>query len=97
MTHTYSFSFGSPYILLLSLLVALVGSLFPFVFYGKGIELLGSVKASLFVTVEPVTSAILTWMCFGTRFTKEDIIGFLLILGAIEGVSVMTFKMKKKD
>lgn len=97
MTHTYSFSFGSTYIFLLSLLVAIVGSLFPFVFYGKGIELLGSVKASLFVTVEPVTSAVLTWMCFGTRFTKEDIIGFLLILGAIEGVSVMTFKTKKKD
>ena len=58
-------------------------------------EFFGSVKASLFVTVEPVTCAVLTGLCFKTKFVLPDIIGFVLILGAIEVVSVITFKEKK--
>lgn len=75
--------------------VAIVGTLIPFTVYGIGIEILGSVKASLFVTVEPVISAILTWLIFGTRFTAMDICGFLLILGAVQLVAVLTFKNNK--
>lgn len=82
-------------IILLSVAVAIIGSLFPFVLYGIGIRILGSVKASLFVTVEPVTSAVLTWLCFKTKFVLPDIVGFVLILGAIEVVSVITFRVKK--
>ena len=37
-------------------------------------EFFGSVKASLFVTVEPVTSAVLTGLCFKTKFVLPDII-----------------------
>ena len=39
-----------------------------------GAEFFGSVKASLFVTVEPVTSAVLTGLCFKTKFVLPDII-----------------------
>lgn len=95
-TGTYSFPKVSADIMLLSLAIAIIGSLFPFVLYGMGIGILGSVKASLFVTVEPITSALLTWICFKTRFVFQDIMGFVLILGAIEVVSVITFKTKKK-
>lgn len=95
-TGTYSFPKISADIMLLSVAVAIIGSLFPFVLYGMGIGILGSVKASLFVTVEPITSAILTWLCFKTRFVVQDIMGFVLILGAIEVVSVITFKTKKE-
>lgn len=94
-TGTYRLPEVSADIILLSVVVAIIGSLFPFVLYGIGIRILGSVKASLFVTVEPVTSAVLTWLCFKTKFVLPDIIGFVLILGAIEVVSVITFKEKK--
>ncbi len=97
VTGTYSFPKVSADIMLLSLAIAIIGSLFPFVLYGMGIGILGSVKASLFVTVEPITSALLTWICFKTRFVFQDIMGFVLILGAIEVVSVITFKTKKID
>ncbi len=97
VTGTYSFPKVSADIMLLSLAIAIIGSLFPFVLYGMGIGILGSVKASLFVTVEPITSALLTWICFKTRFVFQDIMGFVLILGAIEVVSVLTFKTKKID
>ena len=96
-TGTYRLPEVSANIILLSVAVAIIGSLFPFVLYGMGIRILGSVKASLFVTVEPVTSAVLTWLCFKTKFVLPDIIGFVLILGAIEVVSVITFKVKKVD
>ena len=94
-TGTYRLSEVPANIILLSVAVAIIGSLFPFVLYGIGIRILGSVKASLFVTVEPVTSAVLTWLCFKTKFVLPDIVGFVLILGAIEVVSVITFRVKK--
>lgn len=94
-TGTYRLPEVPANIILLSVAVAIIGSLFPFVLYGIGIRILGSVKASLFVTVEPVTSAVLTWLCFKTKFVLPDIVGFVLILGAIEVVSVITFKEKK--
>ena len=94
-TGTYRLPEMPANIILLSVAVAIIGSLFPFVLYGIGIRILGSVKASLFVTVEPVTSAVLTWLCFKTKFVLPDIIGFVLILGVIEVVSVITFKEKK--
>ena len=96
-TGTYCLPKVSANIILLSVAVAIIGSLFPFVLYGIGIRILGSVKASLFVTVEPVTSAVLTWLCFKTKFVLPDIAGFVLILGAIEVVSVITFRVKKVD
>ena len=96
-TGTYRLPKVSANIILLSVAVAIIGSLFPFVLYGMGIRILGSVKASLFVTVEPVTSAVLTWLCFKTKFVLPDIVGFVLILGAIEVVSVITFRVKKVD
>lgn len=96
-TGTYRLPEVSADIILLSVAVAIIGSLFPFVLYGMGIRILGSVKASLFVTAEPVTSAVLTCLCFKTKFVLPDIIGFVLILGAIEVVSVITFKVKKVD
>ena len=96
-TGTYRLPEVSANIILLSVAVAIIGSLFPFVLYGMGIRILGSVKASLFVTVEPVTSAVLTWLCFKTKFVLPDIVGFVLILGAIEVVSVITFRVKKVD
>lgn len=52
-------------------------------------------KASLFVTVEPVSSALLTWIFLGTQFTSMDLIGFLLILGSIQVVAIMTFHNEK--
>lgn len=95
ITGTISFPPMSLSIFAASMGVAIFGSLIPFVIYGIGIGILGSVKASLFVTVEPISSAILTYLVFGTKFTAPDILGFLLILGAIEMVAILTFRKEK--
>lgn len=96
LTGTYSFPHMSLPVFAAAMGVAVFGSLIPFVIYGIGIGILGSVKASLFVTVEPISSAILTFLIFGTQFTAPDILGFLLILGSIEMVAVMTFRAEKE-
>ena len=90
ITQTFTFPHMQP-----RLWVATFGSLIPFTIYGIGIGILGSVKASLFVTVEPISSALLTWLFLGTTFTFMDICGFLLILGSIETVAILTFKTEK--
>lgn len=97
LTRTSSIPAMKPSVLLAAIGVAFVGTLIPFVIYGIGIGILGSVKASLFVTVEPISSAILTWLVFGTKFTLPDILGFLLILGSIELVALLTFRDEKRE
>ena len=95
VTKTFSLPHMDGRIIAASLAVAIVGSLIPFTIYSLGISILGSVKASLFVTVEPVSSALLTWIFLGTQFTRMDLIGFLLILGSIQVVAIMTFHNEK--
>ena len=95
ITRTFTFPHMNIQILTASLAVAIVGSLIPFTIYGIGISILGSVKASLFVTVEPVTSALLTWLVLGTKFSGMDLAGFLLILGSIQMVAIQTFRNEK--
>lgn len=92
LTQTFHLPAMDAKVALASVGVAIIGTLIPFTLYGIGIGILGTIKASLFVTVEPISSALLTWLIFGTVFTLPDIMGFLLILGAIEVVAVMTFR-----
>ena len=80
ITQTFTFPHMQPRLWVAAMAVATFGSLIPFTIYGIGIGILGSVKASLFVTVEPISSA----LC-----------GFLLILGSIETVAILTFKTEK--
>lgn len=95
ITQTFSMPHMRAGAVVAALGVAVVGTLIPFTLYGIGIGILGSVKASLFVTVEPVSSAILTWIFMDAAFSAMDICGFLLILGAIQVVAVMTFRDNK--
>ena len=67
----------------------------PFVIYGKGVKWLGAVKASLFVTIEPVFSAILAFIFLNTKFAIIDIIGFISIIVAIELTAMKTMKNNK--
>ena len=67
----------------LTLAITIVGTLIPFLIYGIGVQILGNVKASLFVTVEPIFSAIMAFLFLKVSFTKIDIVGLFCIIGAI--------------
>lgn len=81
----------------LIMLITIVGTLIPFLTYGKGVQILGNVKASLFVTVEPVMSAILAFFLVKQKFTAIDILGFLCIIGAVQFVAFRTLHGKKNS
>lgn len=81
----------------LLLSISVFGTLIPFSIYGKGVEWLGNVMASLFVTIEPVFSAILAIVLLKTNFTKIDVLGFCCIIAAIQFVAYKELKQSKKD
>lgn len=72
-------------------------SLIPMLLYGKGVAILGNMRASLFVTVEPVFSALVSAMLHLKKFTITDIIGFLLILIPIETVAIISARKEKLE
>ena len=70
-----------------TLVIIIFSTLIPFIIYGKGVQILGPVKASLFVTIEPIASALLAYFVTHIQFTAMDLLGFFLILAAIEFVA----------
>lgn len=83
--------------IILFLAISVFGTLIPFSIYGKGVEILGNVRASLFVTVEPIFSAILAVILLKTHFVKADILGFICIITAIQLVAYSSLKASKQD
>lgn len=83
------------YSITLIAIITIFGTMVPFVIYGKGVKWLGAVKASLFVTIEPVFSAILAFIFLNTKFAIIDIIGFISIIVAIELTAMKTMKNNK--
>lgn len=86
-----SITFTVPSVVLI-LAISIVGTLIPFLIYGFGVQILGNVKASLFVTVEPIFSALMAFFLLHVSFTKVDILGFLCILGAVWLTAFQTLK-----
>lgn len=83
------------YSLKLTLLISILGTLIPFVIYNQGVRILGNVKASVLVTIEPITSAILAFILTDITFTIIDIIGFICILSAVELIALKSLKNNK--
>lgn len=83
------------YSLKLTLLISILGTLIPFVIYNQGVRILGNVKASVLVTIEPITSAILAFILTNVTFTIIDIIGFICILSAVELIALKSLKNNK--
>ena len=57
-----------------------VGSFLAYMLYMQGVKEIGSVKASLIGTVEPVSATITSAIMLGTVFLPTDIIGFAMII-----------------
>lgn len=57
-----------------------VGSFLAYMLYMQGVKDIGSVRASLIGTVEPVSATITSAIMLGTVFLPTDIIGFAMII-----------------
>ena len=60
--------------------VIVIGTFSAFGLFLKGMSTIGSMKASLLSTSEPVTATITSAVWGGTLFSATDIIGFVLII-----------------
>lgn len=74
--------------------VVVFGTMAGFSLYMTGVKLIGSVKASLYACVEPVSSMILTVLWMKVKFTTPDLIGTLFVIATIIILAIPTKKHK---
>ena len=72
--------------------VIVFGPMAGFSLYMTGVKLIGSVKASLYACMEPVSSMILTVLWMKVNFTTPDLIGTLLVIATIIILAIPTKK-----
>lgn len=65
------------------LVFALVSTVVPYILYTLGLTGLENSKASIIASIEPVTAAVLGIVLFHEKMTIHNVIGILLVLGAI--------------
>lgn len=68
--------------------ILLFGTILGFCFYMLGIKNIGATKASLFASVEPLSSAIVSIVWLNEKFTLIDLLGFAFIVMTIFLLSV---------
>ena len=59
----------------------LLGSFLAYLLYMQGVKDIGSMRAGLIGTVEPVSATVTSALMLGIAFAPTDIIGFVLIIG----------------
>lgn len=60
-----------------------IGSFFAYMFYMQGVKEIGSVRASLIGTMEPVSATITSALMLGTVFLPTDLSGFAMIIAMV--------------
>ncbi|MDF1593760.1 MAG: EamA family transporter [Desulfobacterales bacterium] len=63
--------------------ISLLGTLLPFGFYFKGINLIRSTRASITATLEPITAGVLSFVFLKEIMTPLQIIGGLMVIAAV--------------
>ena len=70
--------------LLGSLFIIIIGgSVLSYYFYGCAVKIIGPTKTTLIASVEVVAAAVPATIFLGTQYAIIDILGFLLIIGAV--------------
>lgn len=65
------------------LLIVFCGTIFAFLFYLSGVNLIGPTKASLVACTEPVVATICSIIFLGVSFSFLDAIGFIFIMSTV--------------
>jgi drug/metabolite transporter, DME family len=65
------------------LVVGMIGNLLPYLLFLWSIQRVPAEQAAIVATLEPVVAAILAWLWFSQTLTVLQIIGGLLIIGAV--------------
>ena len=79
----------TPDVALAMVITVVLGTTVAFTAYLWGVDRIGPVKASLIGSLEPIAAAALSALVMGTSYTGVDIVGMILIVGAVVTISVV--------
>jgi len=75
---------------LLVLFVIIGGTAVPFLLYLGALATVAPLTANVVGTLEPLTAAVLSVFAFALRLTPALVVGIVLVLGAVIGISTLT-------
>ena len=79
----------TPDVILAMVITVVLGTTVAFTAYLWGVDRIGPIKATLIGSLEPIAAAALTALVMGTSYTGIDIVGMILIVGAVVTISVV--------
>ena len=79
----------TPDVILAMVITVVLGTTVAFTAYLWGVDRIGPVKASLIGSLEPIAAAAFSALVMGTSYTGVDIVGMILIVGAVVTISVV--------
>lgn len=79
----------TPDVILAMVITVVLGTTVAFTAYLWEVDRIGPVKASLIGSLEPIAAAAFSALVMGTSYTGVDIVGMILIVGAVVTISVV--------
>ena len=79
----------TPDVVLAMFITVVLGTTVAFTAYLWGVDRIGPVKASLIASLEPIAATAFSALIMGSSYTGTDIVGMVLIVGAVVTISVV--------
>ena len=79
----------TPDVVLAMFITVVLGTAVAFTAYLWGVDRIGPVRASLIGSLEPIAATAFSALVMGTSYTGIDIVGMILIVGAVVTISVV--------
>ena len=76
--------------------IILIGTVFAYTAFLKGASMVGPVKSSLLVSIEPISAVFFAFMIMGDIFYPVDFLGMAMILLAVTIISLKDLMLEKK-
>ena len=92
-SHIFDCTFDVPFVLAF-LSTTVLGSIISFGVFIKGCQLAGTVTGSLCACIEPLSSAVISYLWLGTQMKPTDLLGLLLIVITVVMLTLEKRKIK---
>ena len=76
--------------------IILIGTVFAYTAFLKGVSMVGPVKSSLLASIEPISAVFFSFMIMGDIFYPVDFLGMAMILLAVTIISLKDLMLEKK-
>ena len=76
--------------------IILIGPVFAYTAFLKGVSMVGPVKSSLLASIEPISAVFFAFMIMGDIFYPVDFLGMAMILLAVTIISLKDLMLEKK-